>query len=174
MKQLIASTISDSQFMKIHALTTAHVIWTALAKEFENKSRMVSVDLRRRLHEMRCGERDDVREHFAKMRTVREDLSAMGHPPSDEDFYAIVFGSMPASYEPYISSISATSIVTGTVLTPDRLMDALTEEYERRSLCAKSKGSKTEGGESALSTHEKSGNGKGKGRRGGGKGKECY
>ncbi|KAI0697398.1 hypothetical protein C8T65DRAFT_561607, partial [Cerioporus squamosus] len=44
-KQLIASTIPDSLFIKIHDLPTAHQIWVAIAKEFERKLRMVSVDL---------------------------------------------------------------------------------------------------------------------------------
>ncbi|KAH9848446.1 hypothetical protein C2E23DRAFT_702603, partial [Lenzites betulinus] len=44
-KQLIASTIPDSLFMKIRAKPNAREIWDALAREFEKKSRMVSVDL---------------------------------------------------------------------------------------------------------------------------------
>ncbi|KAI0674385.1 hypothetical protein C8Q78DRAFT_928522, partial [Trametes maxima] len=44
-KQLIASTIPDSLFMKIRAKPNARAIWEALAQEFERKSRMVSVDL---------------------------------------------------------------------------------------------------------------------------------
>ncbi|TBU21882.1 hypothetical protein BD309DRAFT_819537, partial [Dichomitus squalens] len=44
-KQLIASTIPDSLFMKVRAKGTAHAIWQALAAEFEKRSRMVSLDL---------------------------------------------------------------------------------------------------------------------------------
>ncbi|PPQ93238.1 hypothetical protein CVT25_015236 [Psilocybe cyanescens] len=44
-KQQIASTISDSQFMKICGKETTYDIWEALVGDFENKSRMVSVDL---------------------------------------------------------------------------------------------------------------------------------
>ncbi|KAI0665646.1 hypothetical protein C8Q78DRAFT_985958, partial [Trametes maxima] len=44
-KQLIASTIPDSLFMKIRMKPNARAIWEALAQEFERKSRMVSVDL---------------------------------------------------------------------------------------------------------------------------------
>ncbi|KAF8160499.1 hypothetical protein BJ912DRAFT_809060, partial [Pholiota molesta] len=44
-KQQIASTIPDSLFMKIRNQGTAHEIWKALAGDFQNKSRMVSVDL---------------------------------------------------------------------------------------------------------------------------------
>ena len=60
-KQLIASTIPDSLFMKIHMKPNVCAIWEALAQEFERKSRMVSIDLRCRLQEQRCADRDDVR-----------------------------------------------------------------------------------------------------------------
>ena len=45
-KQQIAVTIPDSLFMKIRTKGTAYQIWEALTLEFQNKSRMVSVDLR--------------------------------------------------------------------------------------------------------------------------------
>ncbi|KAF8074878.1 hypothetical protein FPV67DRAFT_1376124, partial [Lyophyllum atratum] len=44
-KQQIAGTIPDSLFMKIRGFGTAQEIWEALAGDFQNKSRMVSVDL---------------------------------------------------------------------------------------------------------------------------------
>ncbi|KAI0651095.1 hypothetical protein C8Q79DRAFT_897407 [Trametes meyenii] len=50
-KQLIASTIPDSLFMKICVKPNARAIWEALAQEFECKSHMVLVDLQRRLQD---------------------------------------------------------------------------------------------------------------------------
>ncbi len=60
-KQQIAGTIPDSLFMKIRGKGSAREIWEALAGDFEKKSRMVSVDLRRRLQDERCSEKGDVR-----------------------------------------------------------------------------------------------------------------
>ncbi|KAG6838393.1 hypothetical protein H0H87_003170, partial [Tephrocybe sp. NHM501043] len=71
-----------------------------------------------------------------------KDLSAMGHAPSDDDFYAIILGSLPPSYDPYISAVNATSSILGTTLTPNKLMQTITEEYKHRAL--KSKGVKEE------------------------------
>ncbi|EIW54232.1 uncharacterized protein TRAVEDRAFT_92309, partial [Trametes versicolor FP-101664 SS1] len=133
-KQLVASTIPDSLFMKVRGRATAWAIWEAIAAEFEKKSRMFTVNLWRRLQDLRCGEKDDVRTHFAKMRTIHEDLAAMGQPPSEDDFYAIILGSMPPSYEPYLSALSAAMRATDKLLSPDDLMDGLTEEYERQLL----------------------------------------
>jgi hypothetical protein len=138
-KQQIAATIPDSLFMKIRDKGTALEIWQALQSDFQNKSRMVAVDLRRRLQQERCAEKGDVRAHFAKLRTMREDLAAMGHPPGEDEFYAIILGSLPTSFEPFISALNATSSVLGTVLSADELMQAFTDEYDRRNLGKSSK-----------------------------------
>lgn len=141
-KQQIAGTIPDSLFMKIRTQGTAKQIWEALSKDFQNKSQMVSVDLRRRLQEEKCQDKADIRAHFNKLRTMREDLASMGHPPTEQDFYAIILGSLPPSYDPYISAVNATSSVLGTTLSSNDLMLTVTEEYERRAM--KQKGGRKE------------------------------
>jgi len=138
-KQQIAATIPDSLFMKIRTQGTSMDIWQALTADFQNKSRMVSVDLRRRLQQQRCAEKGDVRAHFMILRTMREDLAAMGHSPTDDDFYAIVIGSLPPSYDPFISAINATSSVIGNFMSPDEAMKAITDEYDRRVIGRRSK-----------------------------------
>ncbi|KAH7903098.1 hypothetical protein BJ138DRAFT_1021149, partial [Hygrophoropsis aurantiaca] len=44
-KQQIAGTIPDSLFIRIRALETASEIWATLTNEFENRSRIVTVEL---------------------------------------------------------------------------------------------------------------------------------
>ena len=137
-KQQIASSIPDSLFMKIRAKGTAHEIWQDPENHFQKRSRMVFVDLRRRLQDQRCPEKGDVIAHFAMLRTMREDLASMGQPLAKNNFYAIILGSLPASSDSFISAVNATSNVLGTTLSPDDLMLTITEEYERQNL--KSKG----------------------------------
>ena len=69
-KQQIASSIPDSLFMKVRAKGTAREIWTELENHFQKRSRMVSIDLRRRLQEQRCPKKGDVVAHFATLRTM--------------------------------------------------------------------------------------------------------
>ena len=54
-KQQIASSIPDSLFMKIRAKGTAQAIWTELENHYQNRLRMVSVDLCRRLQDLKRG-----------------------------------------------------------------------------------------------------------------------
>jgi hypothetical protein len=56
-KQQVAATIPDSLFMKFCTKGTALEIWEALKGDFQNKSRMVAVDLRRCLQQERCAEK---------------------------------------------------------------------------------------------------------------------
>ena len=69
---------------------------------------------------------------------MREDLAAMGQPLDENDFYAIILSSLPPSYNPYISAVSATSSVLGKTVSADDFMLTMTEEYERRILKNKS------------------------------------
>jgi len=78
-------------FMKIRAKSTAYDIWKELEGHFQNRSRMVSIDLRRRIQDLRCAEKGDMITHFATLRTMREDLAT--------------------SYDPYVSAVNATSSV---------------------------------------------------------------
>lgn len=165
MKQLIASTIPDSLFMKVRNKSTAYELWTTLANEFQNKSRMVSIDLRHRMQDKKVGNKDDLRAHFDELCTMRENLASMGHPPTDEEFYSIILGSLPDSYDTYVSAVLATSSIlasssaTNTGLTADKLMQTVTEEYERRTLKAKSC---SESKDAAFTVNERSGQRKGK------------
>jgi hypothetical protein len=70
---------------------------------------------------------------------MREDLASMGHPPTEDDFYAIVIGSLPPTYDPFISALNATSSVLGMFLTPDDLMQTISDEYDHRNLGRTSK-----------------------------------
>ena len=57
-------------------------------------------------------------------------LSLYGPPPSDNDMYAIVLGSLPYSYDSYISVMSATSSVLDTTISADSLMTTITDKYD--------------------------------------------
>jgi hypothetical protein len=120
--------------MKIQGKGTAYEIWQALTKDFQNKSRMVSVDLRRRLQQQRCAEKGDVRSHFATLRTMREDLASMGHPPTEDDFYAIVIGSSLLSMTHSSQPLTPRLVFLASFLTPDDLMQTISDEFDRRNL----------------------------------------
>ena len=65
---------------------------------------------------------------------MREDLAATGQPPSEDDFYYIILGSLAFSYDPHISVIRATSSILGVTLPSDELMQEIADEFNRHAL----------------------------------------
>jgi hypothetical protein len=129
-KQAIASVIPDSLFLEVRKEETAFRMWEAVRNQREKKSRMVTVDLRRRLQAEKCAEQGDVRAHLNKLQAMREDLASMGGSISDEDFTSIILGSIPLSYDTYIAAITATSTLLNQTLSPTNLIDAIHDEAD--------------------------------------------
>jgi gag-polypeptide of LTR copia-type len=99
---------------------------------------MVSVNLHRRLQDQCCPEKGDIIANFATLWTIWEDLAAMGQSVNENDFYTIILGSLPGSYNPYISTVNATSSVMDKTLSSDDLMLTITKEFECQNLKNKS------------------------------------
>ena len=133
-RQAIASIIPDSLFLEVRKQATALAMWDAVKNQREKKSRMVTVDLRRKLQAEKCTEQGDVRAHLNKLQVMREDLASMGGSIADEDFTSIVLGSIPPSYDTYIAAISATSTLLNQTLSPTSLIDAIRDEADRRTI----------------------------------------
>jgi gag-polypeptide of LTR copia-type len=143
-KQQIAGTIPDSLFIQIKNLDTAKDIFTHLSSLFEQRSRVVSVELLRKRQDLKCPEKGNVREHFDKMRTAKEQLSSLGHAPTDESFAAMIMSSLPASYDPHLSALTASAKVSSVKLTADVLMSTIVDEYDRRASKSKKAGSSSD------------------------------
>jgi hypothetical protein len=144
LKQAIASTIPDSLFLDVRKELTAKLMWDAVTNKREKKSRMVTVDLRRKLQSEKCEENGDVRAHLIKLQTMREDLASMGGSINDEDFTSIILGSIPLSYDTFISAMSATSTLLGSSLSPTNLIDAIGDEADRKAIKSPAKSKKDE------------------------------
>jgi hypothetical protein len=131
-KQQIASMIPDSLFIQVKNLGTAQEIFTYLSNLFEKRSRVVSVELLQKLQDQKCSEKGNIREHFDKLQTIREQLSSLGHAPTDESFTAIIMSSLPASYDPHLSALTASAKVSSIQLTTDILMSTVEQPRQRR------------------------------------------
>jgi transposase InsO family protein len=132
MKQAIAGSIPDSLFIQVGKQTTAKGMWDAVKSDREKRSRMVQIEMRRKIQDERCDEGADVRTHVMNLQTMREEYASMGGTLDDSDFAAMLLGSLPASYDVYLSAISGSASVTGTELTADQIIQAVTNESDRR------------------------------------------
>ena len=133
-KQAITTTIPNSLFIEVHKEVTACLMWEAVWLKREKKSRMVTVDLRRKLQVEKFSEHGDMCALLNKLQMLHEDLASMGASITDEDFTSIILRSIPPSYDTYIAAITAKSTLLNQVLTPTNLIDAISNEADRRAI----------------------------------------
>ena len=95
---------------------------------------MFMVDLRQRLQDERCKNNANIHTHFDTMRTMHEDLAALGDDPNNGNFSAMLLGLLPQSYDSYLSAITTALSVLGTKRTPDALMLSIIDEFDRRTI----------------------------------------
>ena len=131
-KQQIASTIPDLLYLNIKSKTTTKEMWDALKNEFETRSKMFTIDLHKKLQEIRCTEGGDVRAHFESMTVLREDLAALGDKIDNSDYAAIILGSLPKTYGTFLAAVSGAMKIANQTLDPDALMQIVCDEYDRR------------------------------------------
>ena len=131
-KELIGESIPDSVFSKIKSKPNVREIWTTLRALYEARTTMIVVDMTKRLQSTKCNEDDDVRAHFTKLDTMRDQLATMGKTFTEEEFASIMLGSIPASYASTISGMNAAFECTGQPAAPDRVAKIITDEYDRR------------------------------------------
>ena len=77
---------------------------------------------------------------------MREELASLGTILSEQDFSAIILGSLPKSYDQFLSAVRATASVLKQDLDPEDLMQTIIDEYDQRSTRqgnSKEKGSDT-------------------------------
>ena len=131
---LLDATIPDEVFHKVKDTGNVKEVWEKLKEEFEGKSRSVLVDLGRKFQTTRCGEDDDVRAHFSKLAHLREKLSALGRSVSEDEYVAVLIGSLPSCYDGPIDSLTSSCDVNNVDITPTAVTRAAIREYEKRSL----------------------------------------
>ena len=60
-------------------------------------------------------------------------MASLGTTLGESDFYAIILGSLPKSYNQFLSAITATASVLKKELNPEDLIQAVIDEHDRRS-----------------------------------------
>ena len=98
-KSLIGPTLPDSLLMKVFREVTAKGIWDFLVTEFEGRSHIVVLELRRKLQSQRCQEKADLHAHFDHMFALREELATLGQSIDDSEFSAILLTSLSMAYD---------------------------------------------------------------------------
>ncbi|KAF8205179.1 hypothetical protein K438DRAFT_533035 [Mycena galopus ATCC 62051] len=135
---------------------------------FENKGEMVQMDTLTRLQTMRCLADDVVVKHITEMQRLKEAPDSMGAPITDHAFSAYVKASLPDKFRPLLSTIAATSRLTGRTLSSDMLIQEIYETADESTVQAN-----VDAATEQTAMAASSGKGKGRGAREGKKDVKC-
>jgi len=67
----------------------------------------------KKLQDEKYPEGEDVKAHLMKLQTIREELTTIDIDSRNENFIAIVLGSLPVSYEIYLSVLTGAVTLLG-------------------------------------------------------------
>uniref|UniRef100_A0AAV1TI49 DUF4219 domain-containing protein n=1 Tax=Peronospora matthiolae TaxID=2874970 RepID=A0AAV1TI49_9STRA len=103
--------------------------WSRLEDHFEKKSLANKLFLRRRFFTTMMEEGDDVLEHINKLKTLAEQLEAVGAPVCEDDLVITLLGSLSDSYQFLITALESRSDTLSWELVTSRLLH---EEMKRK------------------------------------------
>ncbi|KAG6619088.1 Copia proteinlike [Phytophthora cinnamomi] len=104
---IICLAMEDSQLPLVRSAKDAHDAWSRLEGHFEKKSLANKLFLRRRFFTTMMAEGDDVLEHINKIKTLAEQLDAVGAPVSEDDLVITLLGSLSESYQFLITALES-------------------------------------------------------------------
>ena len=106
---LIALSIESSLQIHISSLTTPREAWNELKEHFEFVSVTQIVRLYKRFYSARLEENGDMMKHITEMTEMAEQLKEMHEEVSSKKFAIVILGSLPDSYDNFLTSMNARS-----------------------------------------------------------------
>ena len=129
-KQLVAGSVPDMVFSQIKAGLKAKEVWDRLRMLYEGRSKLILVDLQRKLQNMCCGPEDNIHAHFDKLADLKEQLASMGQKITDDNYTTILLGSLPELYEYTMNAITAAADISGKQIAPALVIQLIMDEYD--------------------------------------------
>uniref|UniRef100_A0AAV1TIF2 Retrovirus-related Pol polyprotein from transposon TNT 1-94-like beta-barrel domain-containing protein n=1 Tax=Peronospora matthiolae TaxID=2874970 RepID=A0AAV1TIF2_9STRA len=119
---IICLAMEDSQLPLVRSAIGAYDAWSVQEGHYEKKSLANKLFLRRRFFTTMMDEGDDVLEHINMLKTVAEQLDAVGAPVSEDDLVITLIGSLRESYQFLITALESRADSLTLDLVTSRLM----------------------------------------------------
>ena len=156
----LSEALPPALYLVVRKETSVKDVWAAIKHHHQDKAQLIIIELHTRLQNEKCNEKGDIRTHLAKLRQMLEDLALMGEVISDDNFRSIILASLPNSFDPFLTSltnqlspspitvrVAAMTIGTTTIpehdvvvtppkISPDKLIETLNQESDRRAMRA--------------------------------------
>ena len=104
---IIALGVKKELQVHIQSKTTAKEAWDTLQNHFEFVSVTQIVRLSRRFYAGKMEEGKDLMKHITEMTSLAEQLRGMKEDISDKKFAMVILGSLPESYDNFLTSMNA-------------------------------------------------------------------
>ncbi|CAI5732098.1 unnamed protein product [Peronospora farinosa] len=103
---IICLAMEDSQLPLVRSASGAHDAWSRLEGYFEKRSLANKLFLCRRFFKTMMEEDDGMLEHINKVKTLAEQLDAVGASVSEDDLVITLLGSLSESYQFLITAVT--------------------------------------------------------------------
>ncbi|CEG43591.1 gag-pol polyprotein [Plasmopara halstedii] len=114
--------MEDSQLPLVRSSSGAHDAWSRLEGHFEKRNLANKLFLHRRFFTTMMEEGDDVLEHINKLKTLAEQLDAVGAPVSEDDLVITFLRSISDSYQFLITALESRADTLTWELVTSRLL----------------------------------------------------
>ena len=125
---LIALNVEKDLQVHISSVTDPLAAWKILQKQFEFVSVTQTVRLNRKFYAASMKEGADLMQHLTHMTSLAEQLREINEEISSKKFATVVLGSLPDSYDNFLTSLNAGSADD---LDWENVKGLLIEEYMR-------------------------------------------
>ena len=126
---LIALSVDKQLQVHVSSKNTAKEAWEGLQNQFEFVSVNQIVRLTRRFYAGKMEEGGDLMKHITEMTSLAEQLKEMKEDISSKKFAIVMLGSLPDSYETFLTSMNARDAAN---LDWNNIKGALIEEFLKR------------------------------------------
>ena len=105
----ICLNLTDSQLLHVRSSTTAKEAWNKLTELYEAKGLANRLFLRRKFFTIQMADGENMVGHINKVKTMAEQLEAIGAPVKEDDIVMTLLSSLPQSYSNLIIALETRS-----------------------------------------------------------------
>ena len=98
------------------------LVWKKLQDQFQKKSWVNKLSLRRKLYSLRLQERDSLQDHIKRITELFDELTFVGDNISDEDRVVHLLASLPDSYDVLVTALESNSTLPAMEVVVERLL----------------------------------------------------
>jgi transposase InsO family protein len=140
---IICLSVQDSQLGVVRSAKSAQEAWRKLVQHYEMKGLAHKLFLRRKFFTVQMVEGEDLTLHINKVKTLAEQLEAIGAPVSEEDIVMTLLCSLPETYHNLIVALESRTDNLDLEFVTARLMH---EELKRKEIAAATAAGSSSGG----------------------------